>query len=132
MFTPNKRGKTKIDDKPDIFCNLNEADDISVLQDAKYNKLDSSLPCHQFDIRSKIPFPVSVTNAGNFLSFFFFDGKRIIFLKTVLLILVGLQHLLGEIVVDEGGLQSQIPGRIQAAAFFLWWLCSGLTDSEKI
>jgi hypothetical protein len=42
------------------------------------------------------------------------------------------QDLLREVVVDEGGLQSEIPGRVEAVDLILWRLGSCLAHCQQI
>ena len=41
------------------------------------------------------------------------------------------KHLLGEVMVDEGRLQSKIPGRVDSR-FVLWWFRGRFTNCQQV
>ncbi len=86
---------------------------------------------HQLDVVAQVPLAVAVAHAGDVALLVVF-GEGVGLVELVRGLVRALQHLLREVVVDEGGLKGQVARRVQAVALVLRRLGRSLANSQQI
>merc|ERR1719300_184357 len=87
-------------------------------------------PADQSNVVAKIPSSVSISHTSN-LTILIGVNEGVLHVKFILFT-IGPQHLLAEVVVDEGGLQGQVPRTVEAGALLLGRLGGCLRNSQQI
>ena len=89
-----------------------------------------TLPADQSNVVAKIPSSVSISHTSH-LTILIGVNEGVLHVKFILFT-IGPQHLLAEVVVDEGGLQGQVPRTVEARALLLGRLGGCLRNSQQI